>query len=774
MRLALCAYGDVMAAGRPIGTAFVEIDLDASRYTRGQQQLYKDATTTSLSIEENFKKLGIKTAAEFDLMRAKIQNAYASITHSSQATANDILRAEQAKNAQLTALNEQQFGKQLSLIDRLKANWIAASAAIVAAWAAISKATQFTEMAAKALQAEESFRLVAESSKIAADSLLANLHRAAAGTVDDSDIMQAAVKGMVLGLTDKQLVTIMENARLAARYAGTDVKTAFEDITNAIGTDMPRALRQYGLITREESRLVQEALAAGAKDISLYNIAMAHAAVNTAKFGEAQTNAAENIQIFRATIKEAKETTGKWFNDTKEFLIAAGVGYGILNAKAAAALAQQRGDIAEYNRQTALATEYTRQRNAMLGIQTEEEKKAAEAKALGAKATLKDAEAALKGEQQKLKTAVENAAFIKKAEQEREQATKQAIEATRQAQVGAQGIGQGPFALDEARIKSMTEKYRQAGVDRVIIEKFVAAERAVVQAKMALEEEKAEDEAFKALRDRGQASLREELEWMRQRAALARLGPAERIKAEADAFKFAQGMVDRLFAHEQALGQKSLQDAIAFEQGRADAAKQGSEARMKAEEAVYQKQEELRNKARSAALGILGEVGERLGERGITDVTQSDVARELMELQRERGKQFRESAGRFRGGGAVDIIELIAGIQAGAKIEDLQKQLGQLGGLGGIFGGATEVAPGPLTSHLGLVRPDQTPGGGDWVVTMAQEHRKAFASMQSDVEALSTLLSTRLPAAGAKYIQNVVAVVEQAFIRKIMDESGRG
>ena len=46
-----------------IGTIFVELDLDNSRYLKSQQQLYKDATTTSLSIEQNFKNLGIKTSA---------------------------------------------------------------------------------------------------------------------------------------------------------------------------------------------------------------------------------------------------------------------------------------------------------------------------------------------------------------------------------------------------------------------------------------------------------------------------------------------------------------------------------------------------------------------------------------------------------------------------------------------------------------------------------------------------------------------------------------
>jgi ElaB/YqjD/DUF883 family membrane-anchored ribosome-binding protein len=103
-----------MAEGRSIGTVFVELDLDPSRYTKGQQQLYKDATRTSLNIEENFKKLGIKSSAEFDLMRQKASNAFEGIKNSHKATSNDIMRAEQAKADTIRRINEQRL-----LLERL-------------------------------------------------------------------------------------------------------------------------------------------------------------------------------------------------------------------------------------------------------------------------------------------------------------------------------------------------------------------------------------------------------------------------------------------------------------------------------------------------------------------------------------------------------------------------------------------------------------------------------------------------------------------------------
>jgi hypothetical protein len=200
-----------------------------------------------------------------------------------------------------------------AFLQKLKQNWIEVTAAVYAAKKAFDTAMEYIELGAKAQQAEESFRLVSAASKENADQIVSDMKRASAGTVDDSDIMQEAVKGMILGLKGDQLVKIMEIARVAARYAGVDVKTAYEEITNAIGTKMPGALVKYGLITKEEAMKIKQATKQGAEGIDLYGLAMAHADVNVAKFGEINTNAAERIQEHRAKINDIKESLGSEF-----------------------------------------------------------------------------------------------------------------------------------------------------------------------------------------------------------------------------------------------------------------------------------------------------------------------------------------------------------------------------------------------------------------------------------------------------------------------------
>ena len=196
----------------------------------------------------------------------------------------------------------------------LKTSWIAASVAIAAAWMAVSKAMEYATLGAKALQAEESFRMVAKASNENANQILADMKRVSAGTIDDSALMQKAVKGMALGLSGNEMVNILAAARLAARLTGEDIETAYGKITDAIATNMPRGLRQYGLITKEQLTVVNQAIAAGVPNINLYGLAMANSAEQLKKFTIEDRNVIEQIQKGHAEWQEATEKVGKFID----------------------------------------------------------------------------------------------------------------------------------------------------------------------------------------------------------------------------------------------------------------------------------------------------------------------------------------------------------------------------------------------------------------------------------------------------------------------------
>lgn len=192
----------------------------------------------------------------------------------------------------------------------LKENWLAVTAAVAGAAVIFDQALELLSRSSKAQQAEESFRSVAAAAGESSDEILAAMKKASNGTVDDSDIMQKAVKGMIQGLSGDQLVQIMEAARVSARTTGEDVGSAFETITDAIANQMPRALVKYGLVTKQQLSDFNDAVSKGATGIDLYAVAMSNANRQQAMMGEVTENNAEKIQQLSAWWSDAKETIG--------------------------------------------------------------------------------------------------------------------------------------------------------------------------------------------------------------------------------------------------------------------------------------------------------------------------------------------------------------------------------------------------------------------------------------------------------------------------------
>jgi lambda family phage tail tape measure protein len=214
--------------------------------------------------------------------------------------------------------------KNQGFLNKLRASWLEFTAATAGAAVAVKKAWDYMELGARAEQAEESFRRVAASIGENADSILADMKRVSAGTVDDSDIMQKAVKGMMQGLSGDQIVKILEAARIAARVSGQDIGQAFETITDAIANKMPRSLIQYGLITKEQMKLFNAALQAGIEEADLFGLVMDNAAKHSAAFGDVAENNAEKMQKWKVAMQEWREGLGKVFNSILNWLMEAG------------------------------------------------------------------------------------------------------------------------------------------------------------------------------------------------------------------------------------------------------------------------------------------------------------------------------------------------------------------------------------------------------------------------------------------------------------------
>ncbi len=98
-----------------------------------------------------------------------------------------------------------------------------------AAFAAATKALEFTKMAADAEQAADAFERVFTDMGLVAEEEFAKIKEASMGLIPEAAIKQSAVTAASLGVPVGKLAELMEVARAKAREMGTDVTSAFND-----------------------------------------------------------------------------------------------------------------------------------------------------------------------------------------------------------------------------------------------------------------------------------------------------------------------------------------------------------------------------------------------------------------------------------------------------------------------------------------------------------------------------------------------------------------
>ncbi len=157
-----------MAGGKPIGTIFVELDLDKTKYTNAQNEILQGAISTSTNIEKNWSIIGQKSDLMYDAMRQRALNAYEMIAKSGQASASEIIRAEEAKNARIKQINEQQYGETQTFMDKLKKNWAEVVASVYIAYRAFNVGKELINASLDMERITMSMKAVAGNTTLAA------------------------------------------------------------------------------------------------------------------------------------------------------------------------------------------------------------------------------------------------------------------------------------------------------------------------------------------------------------------------------------------------------------------------------------------------------------------------------------------------------------------------------------------------------------------------------------------------------------------------------
>jgi hypothetical protein len=488
------------------GTVFVELGLDATQFTKAQKDILQSSKQTALDSEKNFKTLGTQSDLIFNTMRENAKSALGAITASTKSSAEERIRAERAAADQIASINRQQFGEHSSLLDKFKTNWVAASAVVVGAIASIHKAHEIMKEGAKAIQIESSFKILAEEAGADAEKMIAAMKKGTRGAIEESDLMQKANKAMLAGYDPEQIVQFTEVVIAASQYMGTNVTEAYEKIIDSLATRMPKAMVAAGAIIADQKTLVKDAMAAGATQADLMALAIANLALKTEQLKGTQDEAIIAMQRHEAQMKEMKETVGKGliivftaFMGVLDF-VASGffaVVYGMqkfnevsANVKAFVAemvpgfeaYAKQQREIAKAYGESAAAAkknmeELDKAGRQKVGLGDPEKEKLASAE------SLKTARERVKAEEAKMKAIVAAGKASEEANKQAEQAEKSIAEAIRRAAYEKDTINSTQEVKDLARMQSEADKYAQLGASKISVEKFVAAEKALITAK---------------------------------------------------------------------------------------------------------------------------------------------------------------------------------------------------------------------------------------------------------------------------------------------------
>uniref|UniRef100_A0A831XDN0 Uncharacterized protein n=1 Tax=Geobacter metallireducens TaxID=28232 RepID=A0A831XDN0_GEOME len=305
------------------------------------RRLQRTGQQTASILQREFDQLGMTSTIAFEAKRKAAESAYNRIKTSGMATQDELARAEKALADKLVQIDTEQFGRRTGLVEKFKANWLAAAAAIGAAWVAISQGWDLAMQAAEGMQQRQSFANLAASHGFAADQIVESLQRVSGETIATKELIEKAGTAMLLGIPADKLSRLMEIARASSRVTGQSVSKSFDDIALAVGRGSKMILDNLGIIVQEERAYKEYAATLGKSADQLTDAEKKQAFMNATlaagdeiikRVGVTAETAAEKMQRFEARVKNLRETVGRGL------LAALTAVYGVVNLTAAATL----------------------------------------------------------------------------------------------------------------------------------------------------------------------------------------------------------------------------------------------------------------------------------------------------------------------------------------------------------------------------------------------------------------------------------------------------
>lgn len=170
----------------------------------------------------------------------------------------EIAQLNQQYAASQNAVNTS-TAKTSSTFAQLKEGWktmLKIGAAVAATGVAVKEAWEFGQEGANVLRLSNSFKSVATSYGVSSQLILSSMRNASRGTIADTDLMLAANRAMLLGVSTnaEELGKITEVAIARGRAMGLSSAEAIDRVYTGIGRLSPKILDDLGIITNATQR----------------------------------------------------------------------------------------------------------------------------------------------------------------------------------------------------------------------------------------------------------------------------------------------------------------------------------------------------------------------------------------------------------------------------------------------------------------------------------------------------------------------------------------
>jgi len=216
------------------------------------KKLQRSGQQSTSLLERDFKQLGVTSSIAFDNQRAAAQVAYEKIKNSGIATTDELQRAQKAYAAKMVEIDEDQFGKRTSLIDKFMKKSVAAYVAIgVAATAYAAK-----RVASAGLDAFKDYESALIDMGKVTDENLGNIDKQIMGMPAElgsaTDLMRGYYQTLSAGVTDTEkaqdLLTTAAQASKAAHVQQADTIRALTKLMAGFSGEIRSATEASDLL----------------------------------------------------------------------------------------------------------------------------------------------------------------------------------------------------------------------------------------------------------------------------------------------------------------------------------------------------------------------------------------------------------------------------------------------------------------------------------------------------------------------------------------------